>query len=103
MSDLTFVQYDTAPSVFGTIAINGVAVDLTGCTVTFQMWPSNSLRLKVDGAASVITPAAGTVKYDWAQYDLSMPGDFVSRWRVVFPGGRIEHTEPENTITVDPA
>jgi hypothetical protein len=32
-----------------------------------------------------------------------MPGDFVSRWRVVFPGGRIEHTEPENTITVDPA
>lgn len=103
MSDLTFVQSDDAPSVFGTLAINGVVLNLAGATVRFQMRLATDRRFSVDAAATVVTPSAGAVRYDWAVGDLAVAGDYIARWRVTFADGTVQHTEPENTITIDPA
>jgi hypothetical protein len=103
LSDLSFIQNDTAPSIFGTLAINGVAVNLTSASgVKFQMRLATDRRFTVDAAAVVVTPAAGAVRYDWAAGDLATAGDYVARWQVTFGDGSIQHSEPENTITIDP-
>lgn len=103
MSDLTFVQGDTQPSVHGTLTTSGVAIDLTtALSVRFQMRLSSEFRYLVDAAATVVTPASGIVRYDWAVGDLATPGDYVARWLITYSDGTTQHTEPENTITVDP-
>lgn len=102
MSDLSFIRADTAPSVFGTLAVGGVAVNLTGATVKFQMRRATDYRLAVNAAATVVSPSAGTVRYDWAVGDLAIPGEYISRWQVTFSDTTVQHSEPENTITVDP-
>jgi len=102
MSDLTFVQRDTAPSIFGALKINDVAVNLAGASVKFQMRPVADLRFTVDASAVVVSAPAGTVRYDWKAGDLSKPGEYVCRWRVTFSDNTVQHSEPENTITIDP-
>jgi hypothetical protein len=103
MSDLTFVTHDTAPSIFGALTVNGTVMDLAGATgVRFQMRLASERRLAVDGVADIITPSAGTVRYDWVEGDLSVAGDYVSRWQVTFGDGAIQHSAPENTITIEP-
>lgn len=104
MSDLTFIAGDTGPAVFGTLAINGTAVNLaTADEVRFQMRRVGEFRFTVDAVATVLVPAAGTVMYDWAEGDLAVAGDYVSRWEITFNDTSVQHTEPENTITVEAA
>ena len=103
MSDLNFTQGDNQPSIFGTLAVNGTAVDLTGATVKFQMRLATDRRFLVDASAVIVNPAAGAVRYDLADGDMATAGECVARWQVTFPGGDVQHSEPENTITVEPA
>jgi hypothetical protein len=103
VSDLTFTARDTAPSVFGLLAFpNGDPVSLSGATVKFQMRLATSRRFTVNDDAVVLSPSAGTVRYDWAEGDLYIPGSYIARWEVTFGDGTIQHSEPENTITIDP-
>lgn len=103
MSDLSFVQYDTAPSIFGTLT-NITKEDLEAANeIRFQMRLENKLAFKVDGVATVEDADELVVRYDWDELDLSMPGEYITRWQIEFANGAIEHTEPENTLTVDPA
>jgi predicted deacylase len=101
MSDLTFVAADTAPSVFGVLRVNGVVLNLTGATVKFQMRLADDRRFTVNADAAIVTPTAGSVRYDWDAGDLATAGEYISRWQVTFGDGSIQHSEPENTITID--
>lgn len=103
MSDVTFTAGDTSPSLFGTLTINGEVLDLTGATVKFQMRFANDGRYVVNADAVVVTAAAGAVRYDWAEGDLAQPGEFASRWQITYSDLTVQHSEPENTITVDRA
>jgi hypothetical protein len=101
MADLTFVQYDTAPSLFGTLThSDGSVFDLTDATVRFQMRLAIDRRFSVDSAAVIVEAAAGRVRYDWVAGDLSESGNFVSRWQITFQDSSIEHTDPQNTIVL---
>ena len=102
MSDLSFVAGDTAPSITGTLT-NISEADLTAATVRFQMRLTTEYRYTVDGVATLVSAAAGTVRYDWVAGDLDTPGDYVSRWLVTFADTTIEHSLPANTITVENA
>ena len=104
MSDLSIVSGDTAPALIGTITnADGTAYDLTGCTVRFQMRLLNDYRWTVDAAATVTSASGGLVSYSFSASDTATPGDYESRWRIYRTSdGTIEHTEPANTITVDP-
>lgn len=102
MADLTLVASDTAPSVFGTITdVDGNPRNLTDATVRFQMRLAMDRRFTVDASAVVVTALEGRVRYDWQAGDLATAGDYVSRWRITYQDGSIEHTEPENTISVE--
>lgn len=101
MVDLIVVSSDTAPSVFGTLTdTSGDPIDLTGATVRFQMRSTIDRRFAVNAIATIVTAAAGEVRYDWVAGDLGTPGSYVCRWRITFGDATIEHTDPENTLTV---
>lgn len=102
MADLTLVQGDTQPSVSGTLTVGGAVLVLTGATVKFQMRLSSGYRYLVDAAATVVSPTAGTVRYDWIAGDTDVPGDYIARWEITYSDNSVQHSEPENTITIDP-
>jgi len=71
------------PSITQTIAINGVAVDLTSKTVQFRMRAVNSTTLRVDQPATIVSAVNGQVRYDWAAADVTGPaGDYLVWWVV---------------------
>lgn len=75
------------PSITETITVDGVAFNLTGYTVKAQMRAVGSSTLKVDASATVVSAAAGTVRYDWAALDVDTAGPYLFWWRVTSSGG----------------
>lgn len=102
MSDLTFTQGDTSPPIDGALKkSDGTAFPLTNvASVKFQMRKENDHRYAVNAAAVVVSSSAGTVRYDWGANDLSVPGEYVTQWELTYTNGRIQTTNPPNTITV---
>lgn len=98
---LTFVQGDTAPAITATIVTDSdqAAVNLTGCTVRFQMRKQDDRRYTVNAVASLVEAAAGRVSYAWATNDLAVPGDYVVQWEVTYTNSRVQTTAP-STVTV---
>jgi hypothetical protein len=96
---ITHFVGNRSPSLFGTILIDGIAVDLTGSTVKLQMREVSSATLKVDTLATVISALAGTVRYDWAALDVDTAGNYVAWWRVTTAGGLIQDT-PEFYVEI---
>jgi hypothetical protein len=100
---LTFVQGDTAPDITAIIHEEDTPssiIDLTSCTVRFQMRRSDDKRYQVNAAAQLLSAPNGSVSYSWGANDLSVPGTYVVQWEVTYPGGRVQTTSPEVTVTV---
>lgn len=100
MADLPYYVGDTAPSIFGTLEVDGAPINLTGTSVKFQMRLSYDNRYAVDADAVIVTPAAGSVRYDWAEGDLDVPGTYVAHWAVTFGDGSVQHSVLGNSISV---
>ena len=100
---LTFVQGDTAPDINAILHEEDdptSVIDLTSATVKFQMRRQDDHRYTVNSSATVVSAPAGSVRYSWGANDLSVPGTYVVQWEVTYPGGRVQTTSPEVTITV---
>lgn len=97
---LEFVQGDTAPAITATIALKSdlSPVDLTGASVRFQMRKPDDRRFTVNAVATIVTAAAGAVRYAWATNDLTVPGEYVVQWEVTYPDTRIQTTSQETVI-----
>lgn len=100
---LNFVQGDTAPDITSIIHEEddpSSIIDLTDCSVRFQMRKADDKRYQVNAAAEVLNGPAGSVSYSWGPNDLSVPGTYDVQWEITYPGGRIQTTSPVGTITV---
>lgn len=98
---LSIFKDNLNPSLADTITIDGVAVDLTGATVKLQMRTEDdtAAALVVDAVATIVTAAAGSVRYDWVSADVDTIGDYLGWWHVIFPSGRTQDT-PEFAISI---
>lgn len=102
MSDVTFVQGDTAPPITGQILkADGTARDLSTATeVRFQMRKEDDRTYTVDAEADITNASEGRVQYSWAENDLSVPGEYLGQWQVTYVDGKVQTTQPPNEITV---
>ncbi len=105
MSNPTWVQGDTRPSITATLHdkdIPTLILDLTTATgIRFQMRKADDRVYQIDAAAAIVgSPTLGNVRYTWQVNDLSVPGDFETQWEVTFNDGGIQTTADTNTITV---
>lgn len=103
MSDLTFVQGDTAPPLLGQIkkVSDKTPRNLsTATSVRFQMRKGDDKQYTVDAQAVIVTPAEGRVSHSWGANDLSVPGEYNVQWEIHWSDGKVQTTEPPNTITV---
>lgn len=100
---LTFVQGDTAPDITAIITEENdlsSIIDLTSCSVRFQMKQPGDKRYQVNAGATILNAVAGSVSYSWGPNDLAVPGTYNVQWEVTYPGGRIQTTAPEVQVTV---
>lgn len=100
---LTFVQGDTAPDITAIIHEEddpSTVIDLSGSSVRFQMRRLDDKRYQVNSSAEITDAQNGRVSYSWAANDLSVPGTYLCQWEVTYPGGRVQTTSPEVTVTV---
>lgn len=100
---LGFVQGDTGPdllAILHKVDDPTKVVDLTDCTVRFQMRAVDDRRYQVNAEASVTDAAGGAVTYSWGPNDLARAGTFTGQWEVTYPGGREQTTFPEVEIIV---
>lgn len=96
---LRITQGTRSPSVTDTLTVDGVAFDLTGSTVRFRMRAVGSAVLKVDSPATIVSAAAGTVRYDWAAVDVDTPGDYLAWWQVTLPSLKVQD-HPEFAVDI---
>jgi hypothetical protein len=89
---ITHFKGNRSPSLADTIRIDGTPFDLTGSSVKFKMRAEGSSTLKVDSAATIVSPTAGTVRYDWASADVDTGGEFFGWWEVTLPSAKTQDT-----------
>lgn len=100
---LTFVTGDTKPYLNGTITEEDdttAPIDLTGCTVLFQMRKSDDRKFTVNSAVTVLDAPSGSVQYQWGTNDLNTPGTYEVQFEVTFPDGKTQTTASPVEIEV---
>lgn len=101
MASMTIKRNDTSPSFTATCTdAAGDPVDITSATVRFHMvGPVPGTEVKVDAAATVVSGAAGTVRYDWQTGDTDTHGSYKAEVEVTLSDGTIR-TFPTSNYSI---
>lgn len=89
MADIVIKKGDRSPSIDATLRKGGAVINLTGGTVNFVMRAKNGApggSPKVNAACTLVTPASGIVRYDWAAADVDTPGIYHAEFKVTLSG-----------------
>jgi hypothetical protein len=99
---ITLVQGDNAPTLRGTITDDdtGGALDLSGCTVYFQMRKRDDNRYTINALCTITSEDDGTVAYALGNNDLNTPGEYLGQFEVHYPDTRVQTTVSQVPITV---
>lgn len=100
MADVSIKQGDRLPKLSRQFLLNGVAVNLTSSTVTFDMWNAETGGQVIVGGACVITSAVnGQVEYAWTSTDATLSaGSYLAHFTASYSGSKL--TAPNNGMIV---
>jgi len=92
-SEFKLKQNDTSPSIEAKLTdANGLAVNLTGATVIFNMRVKPAGSVKVNGSAAVIVGTAinGRVRYNWTASNTDTADVYEAEWQVTLSNGKVQ-------------
>lgn len=102
MADFSIKTFDRLPSIQATLSSAGQPIDLTNATtVTFIMRPAGGGTPKVNAAATVVTPTAGVVRYDWTALDTNTAGSYQAEWQITWNTGKKQTVPTLSYHTID--
>jgi len=87
-------QGDTKPVIDAQLLQDGSIVELTGCTVRFNMGKKSL------GPASIVSESEGRVHYTWGATDLEKSGTFLAEFEVTFSDDTIETFPNTETLVI---
>ena len=84
------VAGNTAPPIELTCQRNGVAINVTGCTVDLVIANGNTVTNVAHQTCALTTPTSGLVTYTPQTGDISTPGTYKCDLKIVYGNGSIE-------------
>jgi hypothetical protein len=102
MANVTIKKGDRLPVLARQFTLDNDPIDLTGASVTFDMWNASSgTQVVTNGVCTIVTAATGDVEYPWTTNDASLPaGQYLGAFTAVFSGRTM--TAPNNgMITIE--
>jgi hypothetical protein len=101
LSDFSIKQQDVLPILSDTLTYStGAAVSLTGATVNFVMRSITAASPSTNLAATVVTPASGTVSYTFTATDTAVTGRYQGSWVVTFGTGQIQQFPTDGYLDI---
>ena len=91
---------DVGPTATATLLGAAGPANLTASSVRFIMRPRPSGAVKVNGASTIVDPAAGTVFYDRAAVDTDTAGRYYAEFEVTFSNGDVQSFPEDGYIEV---
>lgn len=97
MADVTIKQGDRLPILSRQFLTDGAPTNLTGATVTFNLWnAATGVQVITNGTCTVTAPATGNVQYPWTGADATLPvGVYLGSFTATFAGA-VKLTAPNN-------
>jgi hypothetical protein len=80
-------------------------MDLTGCTVRFNLRARGAAEAAVDQPATIIDTTGGVVEYEWQPGDTDTPGDYLRRWRGLTASGKpfsVPNSQEGHPVRISP-
>lgn len=87
---INIVAGNSAPPWLLTAKRAGVAIDVTGCTVSLILAKGNTITNAGHQTCSLVTPTSGLVQYSPLVTDCPTPGVYKADLKVVYANGTIE-------------
>ncbi len=89
MTTLPMKKGDLLPEIAAQlIGADGLALNLTACTVTFTMRSRAGVVIVDAQPAVIVTALEGRVKYVWAAGNTDVIGTHDAEWVVTYPGAK---------------
>lgn len=100
MADITIKYGNRLPIIARQFLLDDQPIDITGATVTFNMWGAGTgTQVITDGNCTIINALLGQVEYMWSETDSTIPaGQYLASYTANFSGSRI--TAPNNGMIV---
>tara|TARA_R110000822_G_scaffold68652_5_gene167029 strand:+ start:608 stop:931 length:324 start_codon:yes stop_codon:yes gene_type:complete len=94
-------QNDTSPQIEAVLSdAAGTAIDLSGAAVRFHMRRAGG-AVVIDAAATIVTAAAGLVRYVWLAGDTATAGSYQAEFEATYADGAIETFPNAANIQID--
>lgn len=87
---IKIVEDNTAPAIFLTAQREGVAIDVTGCTVELIIAKGAVITNTGHQGCTLVTPTAGRVSYSPQIGDFSSPGQYKADLKITYPDATYE-------------
>jgi hypothetical protein len=87
---IKIVEDNTAPAYLLTAQREGVAIDLTGCTVALIIAKGSTITNTGHQACTLVAPTSGRVQYSPQAGDFATPGTYKADLKITYGDGSIE-------------